>query len=48
MSGSPPLRNLDPRLAAERARQLLVRIPWDGPRLDPKVLTARVMLGWLR
>jgi|GEM_PF-4103406 len=48
MSSSPAVLNLDPRLAAQRARQLLVSIPWDGPRLDPKLLTARSMLGWLR
>ena len=45
---SSPVRNLEPRLAAERARQLLARIPWDGPRLDPDTLPAPVLLGWLR
>jgi hypothetical protein len=40
--------NLEPRLAAANARQLLGRLPWDGPRLDPTTLAARAMLAWLR
>ena len=48
MTRPPPLRNLEPRLAVASARQLLAKIPWDGPRLDPDALAARAMLAWLR
>ena len=48
MTSSSPLRNLEPRLAVASARQLLARIPWEGPRLDPATVAARAMLAWLR
>jgi hypothetical protein len=48
----PPPRavivNLEPELAAARSSQLLTKVPWDGPRLDPDVLGTKVMLDWLR
>jgi hypothetical protein len=46
----PPvaIANLEPRLAAASAAQLLAKVPWDGPRLDPNALGARAMLAWLR
>jgi hypothetical protein len=40
--------NLDPKLAAAPSSQLLTKVPWDGPRLDPDVLQTKVMLRWLR
>lgn len=48
-AASPPaVVNLDPRWAAGPSAQLLSRVPWDGPALDPSVLAARAMLAWLR
>jgi hypothetical protein len=47
----PPLVvivNLEPELLAARSAQLLSKVPWDGPRLDPDVLVTKVMLDWLR
>lgn len=44
----PVIRNLEERFAAAPGAQLLSRVPWDGPRLDPQVLEARAMLAWLR
>jgi hypothetical protein len=41
-------RNLDVRLGAERCGKLLAEIPWAGQPLDPALIDARTMLGWLR
>lgn len=45
---APVIANLEPRLAAAPSAQLLSKVPWDGPRLDPDALPARTMLAWLR
>ena len=42
------VRNLEARLAAAPCGQLLKKLPWDGPRLEPNALTARTMLAWVR
>jgi hypothetical protein len=44
----PVIGNLEPRLAAAPCGQLLAKVPWDGPRLDPDALSSRAMLAWLR
>ena len=45
---TPVIANLDPKLATATSAQLLTKVPWDGPRLDPDVVTTRTMLAWLR
>lgn len=44
----PSVRNLDPRLVTNSAAQILSKVPWEGPRLDPSKFDARSMLAWLR
>ncbi len=46
--GLAVIRNLEAKLAAAPSAQLLAKVPWDGPRLDPDILGTRAMLAWLR
>ncbi len=43
-----PIANLAVELAAKPSSELLAKVSWDGPQLDPQTLAARAMLAWLR